>query len=193
MDNNNFDINKKNHGNSEKSSEILFSTDDNNNKKYPKNKRKIICIRKKDNMVTLNESEDDCLNKYKKSIKYKYPKISKLIKTKKERHCHDGWSLYYPNILLDKYVLTFSLMIHPIKKFMIYRGIKDTFVFIQYKKNISFQPNASQKSIFSFGEYNPEVKAVRSWRCHFKNIIKNKTDDYFTSIDIKNGINKRKM
>ena len=156
----------------------------------------------KDNasLIQLDESEYDNLSKKeaKSNNKSQYQNIPKSTKIKKEKYYYGfGWSLCFHNILLDKYVLAFSLMIDrkypPVRKFLVYRGIKDTFAFIELTDKIPYNPNLDYKLLFKFNEYIPEVKSAKSWRCHFNNIIINNTWDYFSNIDIKNAIKPKRM
>ena len=208
-DNNIHNNNSKDEEKNAKEDELCFNIKENNEKKYPKRKReksdfkrnqhknkKIEYIgenngKNKPDLIDLVESEDDNSNKEEESHKYKYPKIKKSIKIKKERSFF-SWNLCYPNILLDKYALAFSLMMNreypPVKKFLVYHSKKDTYAFIQLITKISYCPNTNKKLYFNFGEHTPKVRGAKSWRCHINNINKNNIDDYFTNIDIKNVI-----
>ena len=193
----------------EKNSYISININENNGIKYPKrnrgknkNKRKAFTgkynEKNKSASIDLDESEDDLSNKKEEFHKYKYPKIKKAIKTKKERHSFFGWYLCYPNILLDKYALAFSLTMdreYPkVKKFLVYHGKKDTFAFIKLLNKISYIPNPNKQLYFNFGEHTPEVIGVKSWRRLIKKINnKNNIEDYFTNIDIKNVIKGKPM
>ena len=139
----------------------------------------------------------DVYNKDEEAYKNKYIEVPKLIKIKNKSYHSLNWFLCYPNILLDKYVLAFSLMIDreypPVRNFLVYRGKKDTFAIIKLKHQIYLTENSKRKSLFNFGEYIPEIKSGKSWRYLIDCNFKGNTVDFFTNIDTHNALNKRKM
>lgn len=139
----------------------------------------------------------DVYNKKEESYKNKYIEVPKLIKIKNKTYHSLNWFLCFPNILLDKYVLAFSLMIDrkypPVIKFLVYRGKKDTFALIKLNHEIYLTENSKRKSVFNFGEYIPDIKCGKSWRYLINGNFKGNIDDYFTNIDTKNAFSKKRM
>ena len=139
-----------------------------------------------------DEEEPDMQFKKEKEI-YEY---SNQIKKEKYGYFMK-WCLQYKNVILDKYILAFYLIISrekAPKQFLVYCGEKDTYAFLKLEEKIYYHPNTDEKLLFRFGEYIPEIKGGKSWRNLFNNtIINNHIDNYFTNIDINNGIKGRKM